>query len=211
MKLRRIVPWIALLALLTPLPAAAAKSGLDDGLLDPAWFPGAGEFRETPSFDYVWVKDGFTFQGRTVHVKDWEGPVWLDEERDVKDRSKGEELTEVMPAWLRGALKGALGDTAPVSKDEGDLIVEGRFVDVNAGSKAAKWIVGFGAGSAAATWDIKFVDAASGEVVAAIHHRSISGTHLSDIDDKIRKWMQEFAGAAAADFKEYAAGKKRKK
>lgn len=200
------------LALFLALAASAnAGSDLDEGLLSPEWFPGAGELRETASFDYLWVKDGFTFAGRTVHVKEWEDPVWLHKERDVKDHTKGEELTELMPVRLRGALKASLEGKASVSKEEGDLVLEGRFVDVNAGSKAAKWIVGFGAGSAAATWDLKLVDAATGELVVAIHHRVISGTHMSEVDDKIRSWLEDFGTSAADDFKEYAAGKKRKK
>lgn len=190
--------------------AALAAAGLDDGLLVPDWFPGTGEFRETGSFDYLWVKEGFTFAGRTIHVKDWEGPVWLYEKRDVKDRTKGEELTELMPTRLRGALNATLEGKAAVSREEGDLLLLGRFVDVNAGSKGAKWLVGFGAGSSAATWDLKFVDAATGEVLVSIHHRSVSGTTMSEIDDKIAKWLEEFAHAAAADFREYASGKPRK-
>jgi hypothetical protein len=184
---------------------------MDDGLLRLDWFPGAGEFRETESFDYIWVKEGFTFEGRSVQLKVWEGPVWLDKGRDEKDREKGEELTVLMPSRIEDDLSAALEGRAEVSGESGDLILEGRFVDVNAGSKAAKFWVGFGAGSAAATWDMKLVDAESGEVVVAIHHRAISGSALSEIDDKIANWLQDFARAASYDFKEYAEGKKRKK
>ena len=213
MKPTRLVPWLVLLLLLMPSHSATAadKATLDDGLLVRDWFPGAGEFRETDSFDYIWVKEGFTFAGHSVGVKPWEEPAWLDKERDAKDRAKGEELTVLMPARLKGALGAALEGKSAVSKDEGDLVLEGRFADVNAGSKAAKFWVGFGAGSATATWDMKFVDTATGEVVVAIHHRAVSGTSLSEIDDKIASWLDDFAGATVSDFREYAAGKKRKK
>lgn len=204
MRRTLLLPGLLILA----LPALAGGK-LDDGTLDPAWFPGVPEFRETESFDYLWVKDGFTVEGRTIRVAPWPSPTFS-KKRDAKDGAKAEELTELMPSRLRGALNASLAGKATASKEEGDLVLEGRFVDVNAGSKAAKWIVGFGAGSATATWDMKLVDPESGEVLVAIHHRSISGTHLSDIDDKIAKWLEAFGAAAAKDFGEYAKGKKRK-
>lgn len=90
-----------------------------------------------------------------------------------------------------------------MSRKEGDVLVVGRIVDCNAGSKAAKWIVGMGAGASNATWDLKFIDRSSGQLLLAVHHRAISGTTMSEIDDKIIKWLEEFGetlkeGAARA-------------
>jgi hypothetical protein len=93
---------------------------------------------------------------------------------------------------LAGGLAAALEGVAKVSRREGDIQVVGRIVDCKAGSKAAKFLVGMGAGSASATWDLKFVDRQSGELLLALHHRAISGTYLTDIDDKIVKWIEEF-------------------
>jgi hypothetical protein len=129
--------------------------------------------------------------------------------RDAKDSAKAVELSEVMPGRLRGALMAALDGIAEVSKQEGDLAVTGRIVDCNAGSKAAKWLIGMGAGSASATWDLKLTDTATGEVVLALHHRAISGTTMSEIDDKVIKWLEELGLALKGDLaKLYAAGKK---
>ena len=61
--------------------------------------------------------------------------------RDGKDNAKATALTDSFPGMLRGALSGAFNGKAKVSRTEGDLELLGRFVDVNAGSKAAKWLI----------------------------------------------------------------------
>ena len=181
----------AALSFLLLAPAAGARD-LDEGLLQSSWFGSDLEWRKAEEIDYLWVKDGFSLQGKSLHVADWGEPQFLHKkDRDTKDSARAYELTENMPDWLRGALTSALSGTAEVSREGGDVRLDGRFVDVNAGSKAAKWLVGFGAGSATATWDLKLVDAQTGELLAAIHHRAISGTNMSEIDDKIIKWMDE--------------------
>lgn len=191
---------------------AIAADTLDDGQLVRSWFGAPGPFRETAAADYLWVKDGLSLAGKTIVVKPWDDFVFLrKDKRDNKDAAKAGELTELMAGRLRGGLATALDQFAKVSSDAGDLVLSGRFVDVNAGSKAAKFWVGFGAGAATATWDIKLVDATSGELLMALHHRVVSGTAMSEIDDKIIKWIDLFATAARQDFKDYARGKPVKK
>jgi len=182
--------------------AAAAMAGgagkLDKGLLDPSWFGQDLEFRNSDQLDYFWVKPGFSLQGKTVQVEDWPDPVFLGPKEDVdsKDSARAFQLSGSMAGWLRGSLSNALRDYAEVSKNEGDYVLLGRFVDVNAGNRMAKFMVGLGAGAATATWDMKLVDKKTGELVAAIHHRAVSGTYMSDIDDKILKWMDRDLGPA---------------
>jgi hypothetical protein len=188
----------------------AQAQTLDDGLLDPAWFglPGI-ELRKTEEIDYLWVKPGLTLEGTSLKVDDWSDPEIRGKKRDAKDSAKAVEVSEQFPALLKGALMSSLAGVAKVSRKEGDLVLTGRIVDCNAGSKAAKWLVGMGAGAASATWDMKLTDPASGEVVLAIHHRAISGTNMSEIDDKIIKWLEKLGEALKGDIaKAYAAGKK---
>lgn len=175
------------------LAGTAGAQKLDEGLLDPAWFGREVEFRKTDEIDYLWVKPGLDLAGRTLHVDAWDDPVMLaKKKRDPKDAAKASELTDTFPGRLRGALSHSLDGIATVSRKEGDVVVTGRIVDCNAGSKAAKWIVGMGAGASNATWDLKFVDRATGELLLAVHHRAISGTTMSEIDDKIIKWLEKF-------------------
>lgn len=197
--------------LLTVAALAGDFKRLDEGTLDPAWFGGPLAFRETENVDYLWVKEGFTVKGKTVFAAPWEDHVFLGDKRDAKDAAVAVQLTDTMPALIRGALSNSLEGVAKTSKEGGDLEIVGRFVDVNAGNNAAKIWVGMGAGSGYATWDLKIVDKATGEMVVAIHHRSVSGTMMSDVPGKIVKWLADFGDAMRADFAEYAKGKPRKK
>jgi len=187
--------------------AAGKTKKLDKGLLEPSWFGSEIEFRITDDIDYIWVKPGFTVKGKKLHIDAWSDPHFLDDDRDAKDHAKASELTELMPSRLRGALSATLAGLAETSKEEGELVVTGRIVDCNAGSKAAKFLVGFGAGAASVTYDIKFTDRESGETVAAIHHRVISGTSMSEIDDKVAKWLEKFGEALRDDLAVASKGK----
>jgi uncharacterized protein DUF4410 len=187
------------------------KKTLDDGLLDCSWFGPGIEFRKTEDIDYAWVKAGFTLKGRKIFIDKWADPVFLGTERNAKDSAKVTELTEVMPTRLRGALSASLAGYAEVSRDGGDIVATGRFVDCNAGSKAKKFLIGMGAGKATATWDLKLTDKATGELLAAVHHRSVSGTAMSEIDDKIAKWLEKFGNALRDDLAIVASGTLAKK
>ncbi len=187
------VAFLRVAAVAVVTAGVAGAENLDEGLLDPGWFGGGVEFRKTDDIDYLWVKPGLDLAGRTLQVDVWDDPVMLaKKKRDAKDAAKASELTDSFPGRLRGALTHALDGIATVSRKEGDVVVVGRIVDCNAGSKAAKWMIGMGAGASNATWDLKFVDRASGELLLAVHHRAISGTTMSEIDDKIIKWLEEF-------------------
>ena len=143
--------------------------------------------------DFFWVKPGLNLAGRTIQMKAWEDPSMLRKGRDGKDNAKATELTDAFPAMLRGALAGAFNGKAKVSRTEGDLTLTGRFVDANAGNKVAKWLIGLGAGSETATWDLKVLDTKTGEVLLAVHHRAISLTAMSNIQDKMGKWADKFS------------------
>jgi len=178
-----------------PVPAPAPKKLLplmDEGLLDPNWFGSEITFSKHEEVDFFWVKPGLDLTGRVLLMKPWDDPVMLKKGRDGKDNAKATALTDTLPATLRGALSGALNGKAKVSRNEGDVEVLGRIVDCNAGSTAAKWLVGFGAGQENVTFDIKLVDAKTKELLAAIHHRTISGTNLSNIEGKLVKWADKF-------------------
>lgn len=181
-----------------PKPAAPKPALLDDGLLDPAWFGEGASFTKGDDVDFFWIKPGLDLSGRVLWMKPWEDPAMLRKGRDGKDNAKATELTDTFPGMLRGALTGAFNGKAKVSRTEGDLALIGRFVDANAGSKAAKWLIGLGAGSETATWDLKVVDPKTGELLLAVHHRAISGTAMSNIQDKLVKWSDKFATFVAS-------------
>jgi Domain of unknown function (DUF4410) len=183
----------------TPAPAPATKPSVpkaplqDEGLLDPAWFGDGITFTKSEDVDYYWVRPGLDLSGHTLFMKPWEDPAMLRQGRDGKDNAKATEITDSFPGMLRGALTGAFNGKAKVSRTEGDLVLIGRFVDVNAGSKAAKFWLGFGAGSETATWDLKILNPKTGDLLLAVHHRAISGSAMSNIQDKLVKWADKFA------------------
>lgn len=176
-----------------PKTASAAPTLLDNGLLDPSWFGEGVNFTKGEDIDFFWMKPGFDLTGHVIYMKPWEDPAMLKKGRDGKDNAKATEITDSFPGILRGAITGALNGKAKASRNEGDLILIGRFVDANAGSKVAKFMIGLGAGSETATWDLKLLDAKSGELMLAVHHRAISGTMMSSISDKLAKWADKLA------------------
>jgi hypothetical protein len=185
------------------LAASAADRPLDDGRLDPAWFAGVGEFREADEIDYLWVRPGFSLDGKKIRFVDWPEPpepAFLGpqaSERDTKDQRLAQMINAEMPEVFATAFRNAFGDRVAIVEEGEDLRAEGRIVDCSTGSTAAKVLVGFGAGSGNTTLDLKLVDAASGEAQLAIHHRAVSGTTWSTTDSKIVEWADETAEAGA--------------
>ena len=90
----------------------------------------------------------------------------------------------------------------------------GRGVDCSTGSKAAKVLVGFGAGAGSVAIDVTMKDASTGELLAAFHHRVVSGTNLSTTESKFGNWLADAAEStekAGGLQSAYADGKRRKK
>ena len=197
------IPKVCCLALalaLVPLAPASAGRMLDEGKLDTSWYGDDREFRKADEIDYLWVQPGFSLAGKKVHFAEWMEPQLLGEkagERDAKDKRLAANLTGDMPEIFAEAFRNGLAGAVTVVKSGGDVKVVGRIVDCTEGSAAAKFWVGMGAGSGNTTFDMKFIDVKSGELVAAIHHRVVSGSNLSTTDSKFVKWVDEFADRLA--------------
>ena len=210
---RSAVLAVALTALLSS--SAGAQKFFDEGKLDPSWFGDAVEFRKSDEIDYLWVKPGFALDGAKIRFVEWEPAIFLGEkagERDAKDKRLANELTEDMHNDFAEAFRNALGGKVEVVSSKETIRAVGQIVDCTTGSAAAKFWVGMGAGSGATTFNLKLVDAKSGEMVAAIHHRVVSGSNLSTTDSKLVKWIDEFAEQIAKTplAKLYQDGKKAK-
>lgn len=200
---------IAILALAAPLFAAT----LDDGKLQVSWFSDDAVFREADEIDYLWVSEGFELDGKSLQFKPWPAAEFLGpkaSERDEKDHRLAKMMSSTMHEVFASAFAKAYGDRIKTSFESGDVLVEGRIVDSSTGSTAAKMLVGFGAGAGNTTIDVRFVDAASGKVLAGFHHRVVSGTTWSTTEGKFFNWVED----TAEDFakkgfqKLYAKGKK---
>lgn len=177
-------------------PGAGGKV-LDDGRLEEAWFGPAVAFRQGKSVDFFWVKPGLDPAGHGIRMKAWEPPILLFPGRNDKDRQKAVELTYFFPIQLRSDLSRALAGKTVLSSSAGDWTLQGRFVDANAGSDVTRLLLPVGPGTASATWDLKLVDTATGELLLAVHHRCLSGTAFTGIQDKLEKWSRAFAKGLA--------------
>lgn len=208
--------FLLLAALATLLPGlAAAGETLDGGKLEVDWFSSGAVFRQDDEIDYLWVSPGFALEGKSLHFVSWPEPEFLGPkagERDEKDRRLAKMMNGDMHEIFQEAFAKAFGGALTTSLEKGAIRVEGRIVDCSTGSTAAKIIVGFGAGSGNTTIDLRFVEAASGKVLAGLHHRVVSGTTWSTTDSKFMKWVEEMAGRVADKGLEklYERGKKAK-
>lgn len=214
MSIPKVCVLAVALATLSLSPASAGRL-LDEGKLDTAWFGDDREFRKADEIDYLWVKPGFSLSGKKVQFAKWSEPQFMGEkagERDAKDKRLAGNLTGDMPEIFAEAFRNGLAGTVTVVESGGNVKVVGRIVDCTEGSAAAKFWVGMGAGSGSTTFDMKFLDAKSGELVAAIHHRVVSGSSLSTTDSKFVKWVDEFAERLAKKGLEalYNSGKRAK-
>ena len=214
MSIPKVCALAVALSVLSLSPASAGRL-LDEGKLDTAWYGDDREFRKADEIDYLWVKPGFSLSGKKVQFAEWNEPQFMGEkagERDAKDKRLAGNLTSNMPEIFAEAFRNGLAGTVTVVESGGQVKVVGRIVDCTEGSAAAKFWVGMGAGSGSTTFDMKFLDAKSGELVAAIHHRVVSGSNLSTTDSKFIKWVDEFAERLAKKGLEglYNSGKRAK-
>jgi len=199
------------------IPVLAAGGGLDDGRLQMSWFGEDLSFVEADEIDYLWVKEGFGIDGRSFVFPAWPQPEFVGEkasDRDQDDKDLAKQMNAVMPElFAREWGEVWKGKGATTSLESGDVRVEGRIVDCTTGSRAAKIMVGWGAGAGGTTIDLKFTDATSGELLAAVHHRVVSGTSWSTTDSKLKKWIKEVGEEVAKKglAKLYAKGKPVKK
>lgn len=216
---RRVVLSLSFIgALIVSLPLAAADGTYDEGRLVPAWFGDqAMTFVETDEMDYLWVADGFELRGKTLHWQAWPEPESFigeaSEKRDENDYRLARQLAGEMARSFADIFNREFPGELTSSLEEGDILVEGRIVDCSTGSRAAKALVGFGAGAGNTAIDVRFTDKATGEVVAAIHHRVVSGTNWSTTDSKFFKWIKKMGKEITKDGLQelYADGDTRKK
>lgn len=195
----------------------AADGTLDEGRLDVSWYGEGLTFVEADEIDYLWVKEGFEIAGKSFFFPVWPQPEFIGEGADKRDQDDID-LAKQMNAVMHEIFAREWGEEwkskgATTSLESGDVKVEGRIVDCSTGSRAAKMLVGFGAGAGGTTIDLKFTDASTGELLAAIHHRVVSGTSWSTTDSKFKKWIGE-VGENIADkgfSKLYAKGRPAKK
>ena len=212
MKAQRVL-GLVLFATMASAPLAwAAESEtsgtLDKGRLDPGWFGAGLEFRHADEFDYLWVKPGFSIEGHKVRFLPFGEVVFLGStaaKRDEKDRRLAHEVNPVLHEELAAKFGAAFGKRLSILSEGEDVRVEGRIVDCGLSATIIVGpvpLVGVGQQLFRLTVDIKFVDAVTGELLVAIHHRAVS--------DDFSEWLEDMADQVADDgfTKLYSKGKR---
>ena len=98
-----------------------------------------------------------------------------------KDDNTYEPVKKVLASVTEGYVQGLRGEVAPdVSIDDsakgGDtLLIRGKVIEMDPGSKAARYWAGFGAGAARAKLEIEIVDAKSKDVLVRFTQERRSG------------------------------------
>lgn len=180
------------------VPAAPAYlPRLDEGLLDQKWFAASSLPWKTKGFaDYHWAKEGLSLKDRTIAIL-WERPTILSGETDEWDRSVSYELQSFMPEQFTRVLSQFM---PVVPKDQApQLLLVGRTVECNVCTNLL-----FSAAMEVHTWDMKLIDAATGELLMALHHRTIDGwgSKGSGIKRNAKGWAQKFGKVIQGQFAE---------
>lgn len=175
-----------------PVAPAPATLTLDKGHLDPAWFKlTSSAFGPHDLADFGWVKPAFKLGGRSIQVA-WEAPRWTEPNTDEDNLKAAEAHRGNFPNYLREALGGL--DGVKASAGAGDLLLVGRLVECNTkGGFLSYAIEGI-------TYDLKLVDPATGETLAAFHNRLLGGlgAHGNGSRRRFLDWSGKFAAHVKA-------------
>jgi len=153
-------------------PPALSQERLDAGLLEPGWFGPGPVWSRDWRVDYFWAKPGVRLDPPAIYLPPWEEPKFLTK-RDALDYASGWEAAEYLQNGLRARLAGMAGIRLATSPEQTPYHASGRIVEATHILQGAGATFAFAAGLPTFTWDFKMVDARSGEVLLASHHRSV--------------------------------------
>lgn len=105
--------------------------------------------------------------------------------------------TEGFVQGLRGSVDQKVSIEEHAGKNAGTLIIRGKVVELDPGSKAARYWAGFGAGAARAKIEGEIVDAKSGQVLARFTQERRSGVGVMGGD--YQELMQRNLNAVGED------------
>jgi hypothetical protein len=128
----------------------------------------------------------------------------------IGDIAADDELWELYVAHFRSGLVAKLKEskvfaevleTAPADLPSNAVLITGKLTEIDKGSKAARWIIGFGAGRAKARGDFQISDP-NGLKLAKFQSRKaysggagIGGADFVDMEDLVQELGEETAGS----------------
>ena len=173
---------------------------LDDGLLDPSWFGTGVKFSESKSSDFIYIKPNVSFKDKSFYFSPFKAN-YLRTNRQDRDKELGDYILKNINTWFVGSFDEELTPKPKWgSKEESDITIIGRLVDVNNAYGGPAMMFGAMAGQDNqdhATWEFKFIDSKTGDVLLACHHRKIIFYAFTYSTKKaalktIQRWLSAF-------------------
>lgn len=171
-NLRRVLVFALMLLSAMPLLARGKKGSSST---EP------GKYKEWgPDIDEIEILKSFKFSDYTKVVV--ERLDTEDVELPGKDDNTFEPVKKVLASATEGFVQGLRGSVDQkvsieehAGKNAGTLVIRGKVVELDPGSKAARYWAGFGAGAARAKIEGEIVDAKTGDVLARFTQERRSG------------------------------------
>jgi hypothetical protein len=168
--MKRAFTLVAGLFLAGAFPALAADSPKED-----LKFLGIDKCHKD-KFDCVWVADGFSFAGKTIHVQKFEKKADAPSSGDMGGLEYGNADTFMQEVFAHKANERIEKQgTKFVTGGTGDYVLMGQITEWRYPKKGAAWggWIGAAAGSGTIVYDWKIVDK-SGKTVVAVHHKILA-------------------------------------
>jgi len=185
----------AALLLLTPAVLAAqavdADGRMDEGRLDPAWFGPAATLRTSKALGFQWLKPGLDLKARSLRLRAWEAPAWVQGPRALKDQTFLQRVEPALPSALDKGLQRGLKGAVPVSATGGDVLLLARVADAVGQSDDYMAM-----GSVTLSFDLKLLDGDTGDLLAAFHD-TLQGSNAEAITFLFGRWCEDLGKVLA--------------
>jgi hypothetical protein len=168
--MKRVLAAFAAAVLAAPFSALAADSPKED-----LKFLGIDKCKKD-KFDCVWVADGFSFSGKTIHVQKFEKKADAPSSGDMGGLEYGNADTFMQEVFAHKTNERIEKQgTKFVTGGSGDYVLKGQITEWRYPKKGAAWggWIGAAAGSGTIVYDWKIVDK-SGATVVAVHHKILA-------------------------------------
>lgn len=197
-------PGLAALLLAAALGLAGCLGAMQTQATDPVGAGGLAPTIEDKDVGLVGLRPGFDLKTYTVLAVD-KLPVSPQAINDDEDRK----VAAAMPPYLQSEMVRRireanlfakvvnLSETSLTPGPEKTLKLHGKITQLDPGSRALRYWVGFGAGRSKAQTELHFVDAQSGEVVMVIADRRVAAYGIFGGDSE--EHLQESFGDMARD------------
>jgi Domain of unknown function (DUF4410) len=200
---RVVVSLLLVVVMAVPAFARGKKSSSTEPGTYKEWGPNIDQIEIIRKFHTADYKNIVVEPFKTSDVK-------MPEKEDNSYQPVVNVLTSATETFVSG-LKSETERSVSISEKEKEpkfpdtLIIRGKVVEINPGSRAARYLAGFGAGAAGAKIEGEVVDAKTGEVLAKFTQERRSGTGAAGggYEDLLNRDMKTIGGDIGRMLKEF--------